>query len=402
MSTIVMSVNAGSTSLKFQVFQMPEEIVLASGNIERIGLEDSIFGMKLKGESEKIKKVLPIKDHSVAVEQLMDALIEYKIVNHLTDIKAVGHRVVHGGEYFSHSVPVDEWSESKVEELCELAPLHNPGALVGLRSLRKALPDAKHCFSFDTAFFQTMPEENYIYPIPYEYYEKDHIRRYGAHGISHEYLTKRLAEIEGKPVDQMNIITCHLGGGASIVAVRNGKAFKVSMGFTPLGGIMMGTRCGDIDPAIVVYLMRKYHYTAEELDTILNKKSGLLGVSGISSDMRDVIEASAKGNQRAILTFSIYVSRVVEQIAGYYGLMGGADAIVFSAGVGENNDIIRQEVCDRLKCMGVKVPADNNFYIRGEEAKLSSDDSKVDVWLIPTNEELVIARDAYKIYTNDK
>ena len=402
MSIIVMSVNAGSTSLKFQVFQMPEEIVLASGNIERIGMEDSIFGIKLKGKSEKISKVLPIKDHSVAVEELMNALIEHKIVNSLADIKAVGHRVVHGGEYFSHSVPVDEWSESKVEELCELAPLHNPGALVGLRSLRKALPNAEHCFSFDTAFFQTMPEENFIYPIPYEYYEKDHIRRYGAHGISHEYLTKRLAEIEGKPVDQMNIITCHLGGGASIVAVRNGKAFKVSMGFTPLGGIMMGTRCGYIDPAIVVYLMRKYHYTAEELDTILNKKSGLLGVSGISSDMRDVIEASAQGNPRAILTFSIYVSRVVEQIAGYYGLMGGADAIVFSAGVGENNDIIRQEVCDRLKCMGVKVPADNNFYIRGEEAKLSSDDSKVDVWLIPTNEELVIARDAYKIYTNGK
>lgn len=399
MSTIVMSVNAGSTSLKFQVYDMPEEKVLASGNVEKIGLEDSIFGMKIG--DKKIKEVLPIKDHGVATQKLMDALVKYQVVDSLDDIKAMGHRVVHGGEYFSHSVPVDDWSESKVEELCELAPLHNPAALVGLRAFRKALPNCKHTFVFDTAFFQTMPPENYIYPLPYEFYTRDHIRRYGAHGISHQYLTERLAQIKHKPVKDMNIITCHLGGGASIVAVRGGKAFKVSMGFTPLGGIMMATRCGDIDPAIVVYLMRKYHYTADEMDNILNKKSGMLGVSGVSSDTRDVEKAAAEGNERAILTFQIYVARVVEQIAGYYGLMGGADAIILSAGIGENSDVIRQEVCDRLKCIGVDVPPQNNWDVHSKEKRLSTDDSKVEVWLIPTNEELVIARDAYKIWKDD-
>lgn len=399
MSTIVMSVNAGSTSLKFQVFQMPEENVLASGNVEKIGLEDSIFGMKTK--VEKIKEVMSIPDHGAAIEKLMAALIEHGVVEKLDDIKAMGHRVVHGGEYFSHSVPVDEWSESKVEELCELAPLHNPGALVGLRSFRKVLPNCRHTFVFDTAFFQSMPEENYIYPLPYEFYERDHIRRYGAHGISHQYLMERLAKIKNEPVEKMNIITCHLGGGASIVATRRGRAFKVSMGFTPLGGIMMATRCGDIDPAIVVYLMRKYNYTADELDTILNKKSGMLGVSGISSDTRDVEKAAAEGNPRAILTYEIYLSRVVEQIAGYYGLMGGADAIIFSAGIGENSDIIRQEICDRLKCLGIDVPVENNWEVRGEERRLSADASTIEVWLIPTNEELVIARDAYKVWKDN-
>ncbi len=395
MSSIVMSVNAGSSSLKFQVFRMPEEEVLAQGNIERIGMNDSIFNIKTK--EDKIKEIMDIADHAKAVEVLMEALIKYNVVEKLEDIKAMGHRVVHGGEYFSESYPVTEWSESKVEELCELAPLHNPGALVGLRSFRKALPNCKHSFVFDTAFFQSMPEENYIYPLPYELYKRDKVRRYGAHGTSHDYLTHRLAEIQNRPLEEMNIITCHLGNGASIVAVRGGKAFKVSMGFTPLGGIMMGTRCGDIDPAIVVYLMRKYNYSADEMDDLLNKKSGMLGVSGVSSDTRDVEQAAAEGNERAILTYQIYVSRVVEMISGYYGLMGGADAIVFSAGIGENSDVLRQEVCDRLKCLGVDVPAENNFYVRGKESLLSSPDSKIQVWMIPTNEELMIARDAYRI-----
>ena len=236
-----MSVNAGSSSLKFQVFKMPEEEVLAQGNVERIGLNDSIFGMKANGE--KIEEILDIKDHAVAVKKLMEALIEHKVVNSLEDIKAIGHRVVHGGEYFSHSVPVDADVEAKVEELCALAPLHNPAALVGYRSFRDALPECKHTFVFDTAFHQSMPEENYIFPLPYEYYTNDKVRRYGAHGTSHEYLTKRLAELQGKTQEEMNIITCHLGNGASITAVKNGKSYKTSMGFTPLGGIMMGTRC---------------------------------------------------------------------------------------------------------------------------------------------------------------
>lgn len=398
MSTVVMSVNAGSSSLKFQVFQMPEEKVLASGNVERIGLEDSIFGMKT--DTEEVKEILDIPDHAVAVEKLMDELVEHKVVEKLEDIKAMGHRVVHGGEYFSHSVPVDDWSESKVEELCELAPLHNPGALVGLRSFRKALKDCKHTFVFDTAFHQSMPEENYIFPLPYEYYTEDKVRRYGAHGTSHEYLTKRLAQIQGKKQEEMNIITCHLGNGASITAVKNGKSFKTSMGFTPLGGIMMGTRCGDIDPAIVPFLEKKHGYTPDEMDTIMNKKSGMSGLSGISSDGRDVQAAAEKGDKRAILTQNVYVSRIVEMISGYYGLMGGADAIVFAGGIGENDCAMRQRICDRLTVFGVVVKPEDNDGVRGVEKKLSAPESKMEVWLLPTNEELVIARDAYKNLDN--
>lgn len=398
MSTVVMSVNAGSSSLKFQVFQMPEEKVLASGNVERIGLEDSIFGMKT--DTEEVKEILDIPNHAVAVEKLMDALVEHKVVEKLEDIKAMGHRVVHGGEYFSHSVPVDDWSESKVEELCELAPLHNPGALVGLRSFRKTLKDCKHTFVFDTAFHQSMPEENYIFPLPYEYYTEDKVRRYGAHGTSHEYLTKRLAQIQGKKQEEMNIITCHLGNGASITAVKNGKSFKTSMGFTPLGGIMMGTRCGDIDPAIVPFLEKKHGYTPDEMDTIMNKKSGMLGLSGISSDGRDVQAAAEKGDKRAILTQNVYVSRIVEMISGYYGLMGGADAIVFAGGIGENDCAMRQRICDRLTVFGVVVKPEDNDGVRGVEKKLSAPESKMEVWLLPTNEELVIARDAYKNLDN--
>ncbi len=395
MSTIVMSVNAGSTSLKFQVFKMPEETVLAGGNVERIGLEESIIGIKVNGE--KIEEKAHIENHGVAVHMLMDKLLELKVVEKLTDIDAIGHRIVQGGRYFDKSVKVDEDVVKKVDELAELAPLHNPAALVGYEAFHAVLPDCSHTFVFDTAFFQTMPDENKIFPIPYEYYEKDNIRRYGAHGTSHMYLTHRLAEIQGKNVEDMNIITCHLGGGASIASVKNGKAFKISMGFTPLGGVMMASRCGDIDPAILIYLMRKYNYTADELDTILNKKSGFLGVSGVSSDTRDVEAAADAGNKRAQLAYDIFVSRVVETIAGYYGIMGGADAILFTAGIGENSDVIRQLVCDRLACLGVNVPEENNKGVRGVEKRISSDDSNIDVYIIPTNEELMIARDAYAI-----
>ena len=391
---IVMSVNAGSSSLKFQVFKMPEETVLAQGNVERIGIKDSIFGMKFNGQ--KIEKVGDIVDHADAVQRLIDALLEYKIVNDLSEIEAIGHRAVHGGEYYDHSVPVTEEVVSKFEELCDLAPLHNPAGLVGYRSFKKALPTASHTFVFDTAFHQTMPKENFIYPIPYEYYEKDRIRRYGFHGTSHMYLTYRLAEILNKKPEEMNIITCHLGNGASITAVKNGKSFKTSMGLTPLAGVMMGTRSGDIDPAIVPFLQNKYNLTADEMDNILNKKSGMLGVSGISSDCRDIESAADQGIERAVLTVDVYVSRIVETVSGYYGLMGGADAIVFSGGIGENDGVMRQKICDRLAVFGVKVPEDKNIGVRGVEKCLSADDSKISVWLIPTNEELMIARDAYK------
>ena len=392
--SIVMSVNAGSSSLKFQVFQMPEEEVLAQGNIERIGLEDSIVGMKFRGE--KIEEVLDIPDHGAAVSKLMEVLVKYEIVHDLNEIKAIGHRMVHGGEYYSHSVPESKEAEDKIDELKVLAPLHNPAGLLGYRSFKKALPECKHTFVFDTAFHQSMPKENYIYPIPYEYYEKDEIRRYGMHGTSHLYLTQRLSEILNKPIAEMNIITCHLGNGASITAVKNGKSYKTSMGFTPLSGVMMGTRSGDIDPAIIMFLEKKYGYTPDEIDTILNKKSGMLGVSGISSDGRDVEAAAEAGNERAILTQKIYVNSIVETVSGYYGLMGGADAIVFAGGIGENDSLMRQKICDRLAVFGVKVPESLNKGVRGIEKKLSSEDSSIQVWLIPTNEELVMARDAYK------
>ena len=391
---IVMSVNAGSYSFKFQVFEMPEEKVLAQGNVERIGLENSIFGMKFDGN--KIEEVCDIPDHAVAVQKIMDALVDNHIVNQLEDIQAIGHRMVHGGEYFDHSVLESEDAINKFIELTDLAPLHNPAGLLGYRSFKKALPNASHTFVFDTAFHQTMPKENYLYAIPYEYYEKDKVRRYGMHGTSHLYLTQRYAQITGKKLEDVNIVTCHLGNGGSITAVKNGKSFKTSMGFTPLAGIMMGTRCGDIDPAILVFLQKKYGYDYEEIDNLLNKKSGLLGVSGVSSDSRDVEAAAAQGNERAILAQKMFASRVIETVSGYIGLMGGADAIIFAGGIGENAWSYRKAICDGLSVFGVDVPDELNIGVRAKEAKLSSDNSKMEVWLLPTNEELVMARDAYK------
>ncbi len=391
---IVMSVNAGSSSFKFQVFEMPEENVLAQGNVERIGLENSIFGMKFDGN--KIEEVCDIPDHAVAVQKIMDALVDNHIVNQLEDIQAIGHRMVHGGEYFDHSVLESEDAINKFIELTDLAPLHNPAGLLGYRSFKKALPNASHTFVFDTAFHQTMPKENYLYAIPYEYYEKDKVRRYGMHGTSHLYLTQRYAQITGKKLEDVNIVTCHLGNGGSITAVKNGKSFKTSMGFTPLAGIMMGTRCGDIDPAILVFLQKKYGYDYEEIDNLLNKKSGLLGVSGVSSDSRDVEAAAAQGNERAILAQKMFASRVIETVSGYIGLMGGADAIIFAGGIGENAWSYRKAICDGLSVFGVDVPDELNIGVRAKEAKLSSDNSKMEVWLLPTNEELVMARDAYK------
>ena len=391
---IVMSVNAGSSSFKFQVFEMPEEKVLAQGNVERIGLENSIFGMKFDGN--KIEEVCDIPDHAVAVQKIMDALVDNHIVNQLEDIQAIGHRMVHGGEYFDHSVLESEDAINKFIELTDLAPLHNPAGLLGYRSFKKALPNASHTFVFDTAFHQTMPKENYLYAIPYEYYEKDKVRRYGMHGTSHLYLTQLYAQITGKKLEDVNIVTCHLGNGGSITAVKNGKSFKTSMGFTPLAGIMMGTRCGDIDPAILVFLQKKYGYDYEEIDNLLNKKSGLLGVSGVSSDSRDVEAAAAQGNERAILAQKMFASRVIETVSGYIGLMGGADAIIFAGGIGENAWSYRKAICDGLSVFGVDVPDELNIGVRAKEAKLSSDNSKMEVWLLPTNEELVMARDAYK------
>lgn len=394
--TKIISVNAGSSSLKFQLFEMPSEEVLTSGIAERIGLEEGIFTIKYNGE--KHTQNLPIKDHKVAVDLLLKALVEHKIVENLEEIKGAGHRIVQGGSYFDSSAIVDEDVVNKVEELSDLAPLHNPAHLIGYRAFKEALPQIGHVFVFDTAFHQTMTPESYLFPVPMEWYENYKVRRYGAHGTSHQYVSQRCAELMGKDVKDLKIITCHLGNGASITAVDGGKCINTSMGLTPLGGIMMGTRCGDIDPAIVPFVMKKTGMTPDEMDTALNKKSGMLGISGISSDARDIENAVAEGNERAILTQQLYVNRAINVIGGYYFQLGGCDAIVFTAGLGENDCNLRHQICEKLeKAMDLKMNYELNDKTRGKEVCVSAEDSKVQVWVVPTNEELVIARDTYSL-----
>ena len=393
----VLAINAGSSSLKFQLFEMPEEKVLTSGVVERIGLDNGVFNIKYNGKKDS--QTLDIKDHNVAAELVLQALVDKKIVNSLEEIVAVGHRVVHGGEYFSESVLTTEENVKRVDELGELAPLHNPANLVGYYSFSKALPNATHTFSFDTAFHQTMEPEVFIYPLPYEYYKDLKVRRYGAHGTSHQYVSNRTAELMGKDVNDLNIITLHLGNGASISAVEGGKCVNTSMGFTPLSGIMMGTRTGDVDPAVVTYLMKQLDISADEVLDIFNKKSGMLGISGISSDARDVEAAINEGNERAILTHKMYAERVRQVVGGFAMQLGHVDAIAFTAGLGENDTEIRAAILDLLEeGMGVKYDKDLNGTTRGEEKRVSSDDSKVEVWIVPTNEELVIARDAFALH----
>lgn len=392
--TKIISVNAGSSSLKFQLFEMPQEEVLTSGVFERIGLEEGIFTIKVNGEKKVVKE--PIPDHTKAVEMLLNALVEYRIVEHLDEIKGAGHRAVHGGEIFTESVLVDDEVVDKFTSLNDLAPLHNPAGLIGYRAFKEALPNCVHTFVFDTAFHSTMTPDTYLYALPYEYYEKYQIRRYGFHGTSHKYVSQRCAELMGRKVEDMKIITCHLGNGASITAVDGGRSINTSMGFTPMAGVMMGTRCGDIDPAIVTFLQKKEGLSADAVEDILNKHSGMLGVSGVSSDGRDVEDAAKEGNERAILTESMYANRVASYIGSYYVQLGGLDAIVFTGGIGENDGNMRKRIIDRVKVIGAEIDDTNNKGVRGIEKCLSSADSKVAVWLIPTNEELMIARDAYR------
>ena len=392
----ILSVNAGSSSLKFQLFEMPSEEVLTSGIVERIGFKDGIFSMKVKGE--KINKTLPIIDHKVGVELVLEALISQGVVADLDEIKGVGHRVVHGGELYGASVEIDHTVETSVIELSELAPLHNPANMVGYRAFKKALPKARHVAVFDTAFHQSMPDDIYLYPIPYEYYQDYKIRRYGFHGTSHYFVSNRVAELMGKKVEDVNIITCHLGNGASIAAVQAGKSVNTSMGFTPLAGIMMGTRSGDIDPAIITYLMRKAHKTAEEVIDVLNKKSGMLGVSGLSSDARDIDAGVKEGNERAILTRKIYANRVAQTIGSYFVQLGKVDALVFTGGLGENDVAARESIMKNIEqAMQINFDYELNNTIRGKELCLSKADSKVQVWVVPTNEELVIAQDTVRV-----
>lgn len=391
----VIAVNSGSSSLKFQLFQMPEEEVLTSGVAERIGQKMGIFTINVNGE--KIKTDVEISDHKKAVDLLLEALVKYGIVKELSEIKGAGHRIVQGGAYFSGSVKVDEDVVSKVDELCALAPLHNPAHLVCYRAFKEALPEIEHVFVFDTAFHQTMTEESFLYPVPYEWYTDYKVRKYGAHGTSHEFVMKRTAELMGKDPSELNILTCHLGNGASITAIKNGKVVNTSMGLSPLGGIMMGTRCGDIDPTVVYYMEEKLGCTPEEMDTYLNKKSGMLGVSGISSDARDIQAAVDAGNPRAITTYNLYVNRAVNLIGGYYMQLGHVDAMSFTAGLGEHAVEIREGILKGLEeGMGVKIDYELNSKTHSE-AKISLPDSKVEVFVVPTNEELVIARDTVRL-----
>lgn len=385
------SINAGSSSLKWQLYLMPEEKVLAKGLLERIGLKDSISTVKFDGRSEK--QVLDIADHTQAVKILLDDLKRFNIIESYDEITGVGHRVVAGGEHFKDSALVDEEVIQKVEELSLLAPLHNPANAAGIRAFREILPDITSVVVFDTSFHTTMPEKAYRYPIPTKYYTENKVRKYGAHGTSHEYVAKEAAKILGRPIEELKLITCHIGNGASITAVDKGVSVDTSMGFTPLGGVMMGTRTGDIDPAIIPYLMQYTDdfNTPEDISRVLNRESGLLGVSEKSSDMRDIHEAMRSGDAKAQLANDIFVDRIQKYIGQYLAVLNGADAIIFTAGIGENSVTIRELVINGISWFGCNVDPEKN--VRGAEGVISNPDAKVKVLVIPTDEELVIARD---------
>ena len=389
---IILSVNAGSSSLKFTGFEMPSEDVLISGVFERIGIDNSFYTIKVNGE--KIKKEVELPNHKVAFEILIKELMDNKIVESLDEIKGVGHRIVQGGAYFDKTVIADEDAVSKIDELASLAPLHNPAAIVGINAAKEVMPNAVQTVVFDTAFHQTMAPCEYMYAVPYAWYKEYGIRKYGAHGTSHKYVSQRMNEILGR--NDTKLITCHIGNGASISAVKDGKCIDTSMGLTPNAGLIMGSRCGDMDATVVTYAMEKTGMTPKEMDTVLNKQSGLLGISGVSSDSRDIEEGIKNGNERCILAQKMYVKRIVEYIAKYYVLLGGCDAIVFTAGVGENSISTRKEILDKLAVLGIKVDEEANN-VRGEERKITTDDSTVPAYIIPTNEELMIAKDTYSL-----
>jgi len=390
-------VNAGSSSLKFQLFDMPEEKVIISGYIEKIGLEDSFWTTKINGE--KIKGAKYLKDHSAAVEVLIDELIEHGAVESLDEIKGVGHRVLHGGEKYSDSVIITDEVIEDIKELTKLGPLHHPGNLAGIEALRKVLPNTPMVAVYDTAFHQTMPKENFMYPVPYEWYLKYGVRKYGFHGTSHKYITTVMKEKLKK--DDVNLIICHIGSGASISAIKDGKCYDTTMGITPLDGLMMGTRSGSIDPSILEYVCKESGESISDVTNALNKKSGLLGISGFS-DSRDVEDAAARGDERAILALNMYNDRVAKYIAQYYiELEGKVDAIVFTAGVGENGIAAREDILNRLLPLNIKVDKKLNDSIASykdvHEGLISSKTSKIPVYVIPTNEELMIIKDTYEL-----
>ncbi|KML42799.1 MULTISPECIES: acetate kinase [Bacillaceae] len=390
----IIAINAGSSSLKFQLFDMPSEDVITKGLIERIGLDNAVFNISVNGE--KIKEVTDIPDHAVAVKILLDKLTNLGIIKSLDEIEGIGHRVVHGGEAFNDSVVITDDVLAKIDELSELAPLHNPANITGIKAFQQVLPNVPAVAVFDTAFHQTMPESSFLYSLPYEYYEKYGIRKYGFHGTSHKYVSERAAEMLGRPLDQLRLISCHLGNGASITAIEGGKSIDTSMGFTPLAGVTMGTRSGNLDPALIPFIMEKTGLNADEVLDVLNKKSGMLGVSGFSSDLRDIEIQAVEGNERAELALEVFANRIHKYIGSYASRMYGVDAIIFTAGIGENSDVIRERVLQGLEFMGVYWdPALNK--VRGEEAFINYPHSPVKVMIIPTNEEVMIARDVVRL-----
>lgn len=388
----VLVINCGSSSLKYQLINMQNEEVLGKGLVERIGIE----GSKLTHEAAGKKVVIedPMKDHKDALKHVLSALVDkdHGAVADMSEISAVGHRVVHGGEKFASSVLITPEVMDAIKDCSDLAPLHNPANLMGIDACKEILPNVPHVAVFDTAFHQTMPKDSYLYGLPYELYEKHGIRKYGFHGTSHKYVSDRAASILGKDIKDLKIITCHLGNGASIAAVEYGKSVDTSMGLTPLEGSIMGTRCGDIDPAIVKFIMDKENLTAAQVDSLLNKQSGILGMSCISSDFRDVENAANEGNELAQVALSAFAKRVKKYIGSYMAEMGGVDAIVFTAGLGENSISMREDICEGLEGLGIAIDKEKNN-VRGKETVVSTDDSKVKILVIPTNEELVIARD---------
>ena len=393
----ILVINCGSSSLKYQLFDMEDESVSAKGLVDRIGIEGSNITHRKTGE-EPFTITTPIKDHKVAMKLVLDALLDenHGVLKSLDEINGAGHRIVSGGDYFKESVLVNDEVMDALRKCIPLAPLHNPGHIMGIEAIQHALPKLKNVVVFDTAFHQTMPDYAYMYGLPWEFYETHRVRRYGAHGTSHHFVALRTAEILGKPLSELKMVTCHLGNGSSISAVKNGKCVDTSMGLTPLAGVLMGTRTGDMDPACVPFVQNITKYSADEMNNFMNKKSGLLGISGVSSDLRDVEEAANNGNERARLAINMLEYGISKYIGAYTVAMGGLDVLVFTAGIGENSASTREAVCKKLEFMGVKIdPAKNN--IRGKEAIVSADDSKVKVLVVPTNEELMIARETKRV-----
>ena len=389
---IILSINAGSSSLKFTGFDMPSEKVLISGVFERIGIDGSFYTIKLNGE--KIKKEVELKSHEDAVRILTEELINYNIVKDLSEIKGVGHRVVHGGDKYADSVVIDKNVTDTIRELFHLAPLHNPANLMGIEAFQEYIPEATAVAVFDTGFPQSMPEENYLYAVPYEWYEKYGVRRYAFHGISHQYITEYMQKFLGK--ENVNLITCHLGNGSTIYSIKDGKCFDTSLSFSTNSGLVMGTRSGDIDPFIVHYVMKESGMSMEEVLNTLNKKSGLLGVSGVSSDSRDIEDGIKEGNERCILAQKLFVNRIVGYIAKLWCPLKNVDAICFAGGIGENSIMTRKQIIEGLSSLGVELDEEANN-VRGEFKLITKEGSKIPCYIVPTDEEVMIARDTYKL-----